>query len=67
MQREGKRKRRGRQANKNEWRKKLGAGELFKEVGRRPSTSYPLTEQSQDFNKQFKSPGNESGVRHRFA
>jgi hypothetical protein len=26
------------------------AAGLFKEVGRRPSTSYPLTKQSQDFN-----------------
>jgi hypothetical protein len=42
--------------------KAAGASRLFKEAGRRPSTSYPLTEQSQEFNKQFKPPGNESGV-----
>jgi hypothetical protein len=44
-----------------------GASRLFREVeGHRPLPT-TLAKQSQVFNKQFKSPENESGNRHRFA
>jgi hypothetical protein len=44
-----------------------GASKLF--IGARSDRplSTPLTEQSQEYNKQFKPSENESGNRHRFA
>jgi hypothetical protein len=59
--------RRRRRVIKNEWRKQPGkAGYLKRLRGDRP-LSTPLTEQSQEFNKQFKAPENELGVWRRFA
>jgi hypothetical protein len=52
---------------KNEWRKHPGqAGYLKGLRGDRPLPT-PLVEQSQEFNKQFKPPENESGNWRRFA
>jgi hypothetical protein len=44
-----------------------GARRLFIEADSNCSSPTTLTEQSQVFNKQFKSPEGESGIRPRFA
>jgi hypothetical protein len=44
-----------------------GASRLFIEAGGDRPLPTTLAKQSQEFNKQFKPPENESGNRHRFA
>jgi hypothetical protein len=53
--------------NKNEWRKQPGQAGYLKRPGGDRSLPTPLTEKSQEFNKQFKPPGNELGIWRRFA
>jgi hypothetical protein len=64
--RKRRRRRRRKQVIKEQVKRTARASRLFVEAGGDRPLPTPLAEQSQEFNKQFKPPENESGNRHRF-